>query len=60
MVASLVRSIARRDLTPGGSILELPEDAIEDETLIKGGTTTSTELRRRRKKGLNELPLLVG
>jgi hypothetical protein len=60
MIASLVRSVARRDLTPGGGIPELPEDAIEDETLIKGRAATPAGLRRGREKGLNKLPLIVG
>ncbi len=60
MIASLVGSIARRDLTPGDGMPELPEDPIEDEALIEGRAATPTRLRWWREKRLNELPLLIG
>ena len=58
-VAGLVGGVIGGHVVPGVVGAELPEDAIEDGTTIKG-RAAAVEWRGRGKDGLNQAPLFVG
>jgi len=60
-VTGLVRGVGRGQLIPGRMVDDLPEDGIEDEAFVDGGTAASSLDREvGLKDGAYELPLLSG
>jgi len=58
-VAGLVGGVIGGHVVPGGAGAELPEDAIEDGTAVKG-RAAAVEWRGRGKDRLNQAPLFAG